>query len=295
MNDELNTKAPLRVLLVEDRQFQRRLIAETLRSAMRVDILMAESADHCVLGMAYFQPDAIITDWDLEGGKGVALVKRLRAGEAGEGARGTPVVMVTARSRESDVAYARNAGVDEFVLRPFSAAVLLRRLMEVTSRRREFVESAAYLGPCRRRRGDETYEGPRRRVLDKREKRDDAPELQIRKGLARMYAERIGLMLRDAKAGDRDAMRDLCLAAGQLSALCGDMGDALLQSAASSLFNYLKGVGADGAPIHDVVQAHLDALVQLSQLPNYQIEVRQTVAQQLGVMVTKKLRAGAAA
>lgn len=292
---ETNDETPLRVLVVEDRQFQRRLIAETLRSLGRVEIEHAESVEDCVFGASYFSPDLIITDWDLQGGQGVALVKRLRAGDAGDAARKTPIIMVTQRSKASDVTYARNAGVDEFVLRPFSTAVLLKRVMEVRARRREFVESKAYLGPCRRRRTRADYDGPRRRVLDRQDKRDDAPELQIRKGLARMYAERIGQMLAALKPGDRDGMRDLCLAAGQLSALCGDMGDPLLLSAASSLFNYVKGVGAEGALINDVVQAHLDALVQLAQLPNYQIEVRQTVAQQLGVMVTKKLRAGAAA
>jgi hypothetical protein len=74
------------------------------------------------------------------------------------------------------------------------------------------------------------------------------------------------------------------------------MKDRLLMSAASSLFNYIKGVGAD-APLNvDVVQAHLDSIVQLAELPNYQVELRQTVTQQLTVMVTKKLRqAGQAA
>jgi hypothetical protein len=67
-------------------------------------------------------------------------------------------------------------------------------------------------------------------------------------------------------------------------------------SASSSLFNYVKGVGAEAHLNRDVVQAHLDSILQLAELPNYQIELRQTVTQQLSVMVTKKLRqAGQAA
>ena len=61
-------------------------------------------------------------------------------------------------------------------------------------------------------------------------------------------------------------------------------------SATSSLFNYIKGVGADAAFNTDVAKAHLDAILQLAELPNHQIELRQTVTQQLSVMVTKKLR-----
>jgi DNA-binding response OmpR family regulator len=295
MSADEREETPLKVLVADDRQFQRRLIAETLRAVRRVEIEFAETSDACIFALSYFQPDLLLIDWDIEGGQGVELVRRMRAGEAGAGQRRVPVVMVTARNKESDVNYARNAGVDEFVLRPFSTGALLRRVLEVRERRRDFVESGAYVGPCRRRRRVEDYGGPLRRVFDAQDKHEDAPELQIRKGLARMYVERIGAQLRALKPGDRDSLRDLCLACGQVSALCGDMNDKLLMSAASSLFNYVKGVGADGKLNTDVVQAHLDALLQLAELPNYKVELRQTVTQQLSVMVTKKLRESAAA
>lgn len=286
----------LRILVVDDRQFQRRLIAETLRAVRDLVIDYAESADDCLAILGNVRPDMIIIDWDIEGGTGLDLVRRLRQGDAGAEMRSTPVVMVSTRNTQRDVQIARNAGVDEFVLRPFSTAILTRRAIEVKENKREFVESIQYVGPCRRRRSEDDYDGQRRRVFDKRDARDDTPELQIRKGLARMYVERIGGLLRDLKDEDPDGLRELCLACGQLSALAGDMHDRLLMSAASSLFNYVKGCGATGKLDTVVVQAHLDALLQLAQLPNYQIELRQTVTQQLGVLVTKKLRqAGAAA
>jgi hypothetical protein len=173
----------------------------------------------------------------------------------------------------------------------------MKRVLEVRARRREFVESTRYIGPCRRRRASsDGYDGPRRRLFDTKDKHADAPDVQIRKGLARMYCERIGMLMRALKPGDADATRELCLTCGQLSALAGDMKDRLLMSACSSLFNYIKGVGAE-APLNvDVVQAHLDSIVQLAELPNHQVDLRQTVTQQLSVMVTKKLRqAGQAA
>ncbi|MGE0742217.1 MAG: PleD family two-component system response regulator [Hyphomonadaceae bacterium] len=280
----------LKILVVDGRPFQRRLITETLRALGRVEIEYAETADHCLFALAYFQPDIVIIDWDVDGGQGLALVKRLRAGEAGQGLRPLPVVMVASRNKASDVERARNCGVDEFIIRPFSTSTMLRRVREVQSRRREFVESTRYAGPCRRRRRDLSYDGPRRRLFDSGDKRADAPDVQIRKGLVRMYVERLSGQLVALGDGDASGMRDLCLASGQLSALAGDMKDALLMSASSSLFNYLKGIGADGALNRDVVKAHLDALLQLAELPNYQVDVRQTVTQQLSVMVTKKLR-----
>ena len=206
-------------------------------------------------------------------------------------------MVVTERGRASEIDRARSAGVDEFVQIPFSTATLLRRVRETQRRERDFVESAKYVGPCRRRRlAASDYDGPRRRLFDSSDKHADAPEVQIRKGLARMYCERIGVLLKTLKPGDSDALRDLGLTCGQLSALAGDMKDRLLMSASSSLFNYIKGVGADAPLNTEVVQAHLDSIVQLAELPNHQVELRQTVTQQLTVMVTKKLRqAGQAA
>lgn len=289
-------KIVLRVLVVNGNAFQRRLMSEMLRAYGRVDISYAENAEQCMLALSYVQPDLLVTDWQLEGLDGLALVRRVRAGEAGEGLKRLPVILIGEKTRPSDLERARAGGIDEFVLRPFSTATLVERVAEVCERRREFIESPRYVGPCRRRTRGQGYDGPRRRLFDVSNREADAPDVQIRKGLARMYVERISTLLAGATPANRDSMRDLCLACGQLSALAGDMQDRLLMSATSSLFNYVKAVSADVEMHRDVVQAHLDSIVQLAELPNFQTELRQTVTQQLTLMVTKKLRqAGQAA
>ena len=287
--------AILRVLVADHRVFQRRLVAEALRGWGRVDVGYAETSDQCLLALSYFQPDVLIVDWDLDGGHGLQLVRRLRMGEAGDPYRKLATIVVTTQHTAGDVERARNAGADEFVLRPFSTFTLVKRVQELQIRKRDFVESPNYTGPCRRRRGDPGYDGPRRRMFDSADKSADTPDVQIRKGLVRMYVERIGSLIRDA-ADNPEGMRDVCLACAQLSTLSSDMKDRLLMSATSSLFNYVKGVGAHAVLNGEVVQAHLDSIVQLAELPNSQADLRQTVTQQLTVMVTKKLRqAGQAA
>lgn len=292
-----NEETVLRVLVADDQPFQRRLLAETLRGAGRVHVNFTEGADDCLLALVYFEPDILIVDWELGGGVGLNLVRRLRAGEAGDTYKKLPVIMVTSRNRASDIELARNSGVDEFVLRPFSTSAVLKRIQEVRARRREFVESTRYTGPCRRRRpASDEYDGPRRRLFDGGDKNADAPDIQIRKGLARMYVERINALLQATTPDNPNGMRDVCLACGQLAVLAEDMKDKLFMSAASSLFNYVKGIGAAAQINGDVVKAHLDSILQLAELPNSQVEIRQTVTQQLSVMVTKKLRqAGQAA
>lgn len=288
-------EAVLRILIADGSAFQRRLTTETLRAAGRVHIDYAENGEQCLMALSYCQPDVLICDWDLDEGAGLTLVKRIRSGEGGQAFRKLAIIMVAAANSARDIERARNTGIDEFVLRPFSTQTMLKRIAEVRAKRRDFVESTRYVGPCRRRRGlGDGYDGPRRRLFDSNDKNADAPDVQIRKGLARMYCERIGVLLRALTPGDQVGLRDLGLTCGQLSALAGDMKDRLLMSACSSLFNYIKGVGAEAPLNTDVVQAHLDSIVQLAELPNYQVELRQTVTQQLTVMVTKKLRQAAA-
>ena len=285
---------PLTVLVVDDQPVQRRLVGETLRAAGRVRVNYGERVSQVIASLIYFLPDMMVVDWDVDGGKGLDLVLRIRAGEAGEEFKALPIIMVTARKRQSDIERARSAGGDEFVVRPFSTATMVARVMEVRARPREFVETATYSGPCRRRRRDADYNGPRRRLMDAVEDNADAPDVQIRKGLARMYVEKIAEQLKVLEPGA--PARELCLTCGQLNALADDMQDPLLVAATASLFSYVKGVGAEATINNAVVQAHLDAILQLAELPNFEIELRRTVTQELSALVAKKLRkAGAAA
>jgi CheY-like chemotaxis protein len=290
-------KTILKVLIVDDQPFQRRLIAETLRTMGRVRIEQAESMTQCFEALSFFAPDLLITDWDMAGGDGLDLVRRLRIGEAGEHLKALPVIMAAERNKCRDVEKARNSGVDEFLLKPFNTAALVKRVEEVQRARRDFIESVVYVGPCRRRarRVEAEYEGPKRRLFDADDVNADAPDVQIKKGLARMYAERIQVLTTKAAPDNPNGMRDVSLACAQLSQLATDMGDKMLMSASSSLFSYAKGLGADGVLNPGVVKAHLDAIVQLAELPNSQYELRATVTRELSVMVTKKLRAAAAA
>ena len=102
MNDAAE-EADLRILVADDRPFQRRLIAETLRALGRVDIDYAETAEQCLMALTYFEPDVIVLDWDIDDGHGLALVRRLRSGDAGDVARRLPLVMVTGSNTAGDV------------------------------------------------------------------------------------------------------------------------------------------------------------------------------------------------
>lgn len=287
--------AVLKILVADSHIFQRRLLAETLRSGGRTLVDYAENAEHCAAALSLAQFDILVIDWELDGGAGLDVVKRVRRGQHGEMAKRIPIILVSPPCSSRDVDYARNAGIDELVVRPYTTGAMLDRVAEVRENRREFIEAANYIGPCRRRRAaDDSYNGPRRRLFDGADAQADSPDVQIRKGLARAYCDRIGALIQQIKGDALEALRNLCLACGQLNTLASDTRDPQLIAASSSLFNYVRGIGATANLNTGVMQAHLDAIIKLAELPNYQFEIRQAVTQELGVLVAKKLQSRAA-
>jgi CheY-like chemotaxis protein len=151
------------MLVVDDKPFQRRLTIETLRTMRNVVVEYVENADYCIESMALFQPDVVVTTWDMEGSDGVEMTQRIRAGEGGHEYRRTPVVLVTERGRLSDIARARSAGVNEFVQTPFSTVTLLRRVRETQRRTaissRAQIMSAPAAGAARRKQAMTAHAG----------------------------------------------------------------------------------------------------------------------------------------
>ena len=77
--------------------------------------------------------------------------------------------MMTGHVERSRVEQARDAGVNEFILKPLTPTALVSRLEAVLQRPRAFVRLPSYFGPDRRRRDDPAYRGPRRRAEDRGE------------------------------------------------------------------------------------------------------------------------------
>ncbi|MBC7768405.1 MAG: response regulator, partial [Phycisphaerales bacterium] len=167
--------AVLRILVADSHVFQRRLLAETLRASRRVIIDHADSAEQCAQALGIIQPDILIVDWELDRGHGLDLVHRVRRSELGEHLKKLPIILVSPPRARREVSRARNSGIDEFLLRPYTTGAMLERVAEARENRREFVDSPNYIGPCRRRRAaDASYTGPRRRLFDGADAEADA-------------------------------------------------------------------------------------------------------------------------
>jgi two-component system, OmpR family, phosphate regulon response regulator PhoB len=118
------------ILIVEDEAAIREMIAVALsRSGMRAehaaDVRTAQEA------IARKVPDLILLDWMLPGVSGIDYARRLRRDEL---TREVPIIMLTARGEEDDRVLGLDAGVDDYVVKPFSARELVARVKAVMRR-----------------------------------------------------------------------------------------------------------------------------------------------------------------
>lgn len=76
-------------------------------------------------------PDLILLDWMLPGGTGAKLAKKLKQNEY---TRAIPIIMLTARAAEEDKVTGFEAGIDDYVTKPFSPKELIARIKAVIRR-----------------------------------------------------------------------------------------------------------------------------------------------------------------
>ena len=120
-----------RVLVVEDESAIAELISINLRHA-GYEVTVAADAAQAQAAVDGVLPDLVLLDWMLPGQSGLSLAKRWR-GEART--RDLPIVMLTARSQESDKVSGLDAGADDYLTKPFSTQELLARIRALLRRK----------------------------------------------------------------------------------------------------------------------------------------------------------------
>ena len=140
---------PSTILVVEDEPAIQELIAVNLTFAGH-KVLRAADAEQAQTLVRAELPDLVLLDWMLPGASGVQFAKQLRNDER---TRDVPIIMLTARSNETDKVEGLEAGADDYVTKPFSPKELMARIKAVLQAPR----AAAYR---RSRRGRRSGAGP---------------------------------------------------------------------------------------------------------------------------------------
>lgn len=120
------------ILIVEDEQPIRSMVGFALGRA-GFTLLEAESAEQAYAIINQQRPDLILMDWMLPGMSGIEMVRRLQRDSA---TQDIPVIMLTARNEEQDRISGFQAGIDDYVSKPFSPAELVARIQAVLRRTR---------------------------------------------------------------------------------------------------------------------------------------------------------------
>lgn len=152
----------LSVLVVEDTIPMRKLIVSVLESLGVGTVYTAADGREGFLKYQKHNPDIIITDWLMQPVDGIELIRTIRT-HAKSPNRTVPIVIITGYSAITRVIQARDQGVTEFLVKPFTAADLAKRLAYIINKPRDFVQAPRYFGPDRRRRKDDNYQGGERR------------------------------------------------------------------------------------------------------------------------------------
>ena len=117
--------ASVKVLLVDDSPTMRRILQNSLKHLGYEDISEAENGREALSLLHADQFDLIVTDWNMPEMDGMTFVKTVKTED--EFSK-IPILMVTTRSQQEDVIEAMRAGVNNYVIKPFTPQVLKQKL-----------------------------------------------------------------------------------------------------------------------------------------------------------------------
>lgn len=158
------------ILVAEGDRALRRTLRDILLGMGFPSIILAGTMAEAMRHIVEQAPSVVLLDHKLPGGEGLLLTRRLRR-DGNE----LPVILMAQAPDLALVAAARDAGVNEMVVKPLSMEGLVLRLMHVLKAPRNFIRSPGYLGPDRRRvperrRIERRLQGPIALLPDRRQK-----------------------------------------------------------------------------------------------------------------------------
>jgi DNA-binding response OmpR family regulator len=152
----------VRILIVDDQFLIRKLVSSILDSWGFTDVTIRSSGREAIDCASQQNFDLVITDWRMRDLGGIDFLRFMRESRDPVKAR-TPIIFLTGNAEISDVKTARDAGVNEYLIKPFTASELMNRVRTIIERPRSFVKAPTYRGPDRRRRPGEAPDGYERR------------------------------------------------------------------------------------------------------------------------------------
>jgi two-component system chemotaxis response regulator CheY len=123
----------MKILVVDDFSTMRRIVRNLLVELGFSNPLIQEADDgENALVLLRSQPfDLVVTDWNMPNMTGIDLLRAIRAEES---LKGMPVLMVTAENNRDQIIAAAQAGVNGYIVKPFTAVTLKEKLTKIFER-----------------------------------------------------------------------------------------------------------------------------------------------------------------
>ena len=118
----------IRILIVDDFSTMRRIIRNILKQLGYENVEEAENGADAYEKLDVEKFDFIITDWNMPVMDGLGLLKKIRSDPA---IKDMPVLMVTAEAEKDKVVTAIQAGVNNYIVKPFTAEVLKEKMDKI--------------------------------------------------------------------------------------------------------------------------------------------------------------------
>jgi len=124
-------KKDIKILVVDDFSTMRRIIKNLLRDLGFTNVVEADDGKTALPILQQGGIEFLVTDWNMPGMTGIDLLKHVRADAE---LQQIPVLMVTAEAKKEQIIAAAQAGVNGYVVKPFTAAVLKEKIDKIFER-----------------------------------------------------------------------------------------------------------------------------------------------------------------
>ena len=120
----------MQALIIDDSATMRKIIKDSLSKMGSFDMIEAENCHEGLEKLAITQVDLILVDWNMPGMTGIEFVKTARCDVA---LANIPIVMITSNAEKEHVLSAVMAGVNDYMVKPFTAEIFAQKINNVIS------------------------------------------------------------------------------------------------------------------------------------------------------------------
>jgi two-component system chemotaxis response regulator CheY len=118
----------LKILVVDDFATMRKVVRNLLKQIGYENIVEAEDGVNAFRILKSQKVDMVVSDWNMPNMTGLELLKAVRADEE---LKSTPFLMVTAEALQENVIAAIKAGVNNYIVKPFTADMLNEKIKKI--------------------------------------------------------------------------------------------------------------------------------------------------------------------